>query len=133
MRYRGDWVANEKNLKPFTSNQSHEEAVKNGQKGGRESAKKRKTQKAYKALLQEIFCTEVQDEKMRAFAEIYGVNNPDVKTLTILGMVSASISGNHKAFETLLELSGEKQKDSNADVLKKLDKVLGDIDAIADE
>jgi hypothetical protein len=38
-------MANENNLKPFTNEQSHEEAVKNGRKGGVASGKARREKK----------------------------------------------------------------------------------------
>ena len=38
-------MANEENLKPFTSNQSREEAVRNGQKGGIASGYSRRQKK----------------------------------------------------------------------------------------
>lgn len=38
-------MANENNLKPFTNEQSHEEAVKNGRKGGVASGKARRDKK----------------------------------------------------------------------------------------
>lgn len=41
-------MANEQNLKPFTSNQSHEEAVKNGRKGGIASGEARREKKLIK-------------------------------------------------------------------------------------
>ena len=41
-------MANEQNLIPFTSNQSREEAKKNGAKGGRKSGEVRRKRKAMK-------------------------------------------------------------------------------------
>lgn len=41
-------MANEQNLKPFTSNQSREEAVKNGRKGGIRSGEVRRENKLIK-------------------------------------------------------------------------------------
>lgn len=41
-------MANEQNLKPFTSDQSHEEAVKNGRKGGIASGQARRERKLIK-------------------------------------------------------------------------------------
>ena len=44
----GGIMANEKNLKPFTSDQSREEAVKNGRKGGIRSGEVRRENKLIK-------------------------------------------------------------------------------------
>ena len=47
----GEEMANEKNLNPFTSDQSREEAKKNGRKGGIASGKaKRKKKTLQKAM-----------------------------------------------------------------------------------
>ena len=45
-------MANEQNLIPFTSDQSHEEAVKNGRKGGIESGKSKRAKKTFKELVE---------------------------------------------------------------------------------
>ena len=45
-------MANEKNLIPFTSNQSREEAVKNGAKGGRASGVARRRKKSMKQIME---------------------------------------------------------------------------------
>lgn len=121
-------MANVENLKPV---RTKEEARERGRNGGKKSGQARRQQKAYKELLSEMFKTKVNDEKLKAFAEQYGVKDADVKTLTLLGMVNAAISGNHKAFDMLLEMSGEKTQDKNADVLAKLDSVIGEVDKLA--
>ena len=127
--FGGGIMANKKNL----IQQDHTLTLEEQSMGGKASAEKRKKQKAYKELLSEMFTTKISDEKLKAFAEQYGIKDPDVKTLTLLGMINAAIAGNHKAFDALLEMSGEKTQDKNADVINKLDKILGDIDVIADE
>lgn len=126
-------MANVENLKKGKATQfkSGEQAAECGRKGGINSGKRKKEQKAYKELLSEMFKTKVNDEKLKAFAELYGVEDADVKTLTLLGMVHAAIGGNHKAFDMLLEMSGEKTQDKNADVLAKLDSVIGEVDKLA--
>lgn len=47
-------MANEQNLTPFTSEQSHEEAVKNGKKGGVNSGKARKRKADLRRMAQEV-------------------------------------------------------------------------------
>jgi hypothetical protein len=48
-------VANEKNLVPFTSEQSHEEAVKNGRKGGIASGEARRNRKMLRDCIDYLF------------------------------------------------------------------------------
>ena len=47
------YMANEQNLKPFTSEQSHEEAVKNGRKGGIRSGEVKRENKLIKERILE--------------------------------------------------------------------------------
>lgn len=125
-------MANEQNLKP-NELRTPSERRELAQKAGRASGKKRREQKVYKDLLNAILNSKVKNNDLKTFAETYGIKNPDIKTLTLLGMVRASINGNPNAFDRLYELTGEKKSDDNGEVLARLDKVIGDIDAIADE
>ena len=49
----GEEMANEKNLKPFTSDQSREEAKKNGRKGGIASGKAKRKKKDLRQAMEE--------------------------------------------------------------------------------
>lgn len=48
-------MANEQNLVPFTSEQSHEEAVKNGRKGGIASGESRRNKKMLRDCIDYLF------------------------------------------------------------------------------
>ena len=50
-------MANEKNLTPFTSDQSHDEAVKNGKKGGVASGAARRRKKTMRQTLNALLST----------------------------------------------------------------------------
>ena len=54
-------MANEQNLTPFTSEQSREEAVKNGQKGGIASGKARREKKTIQKILADLLDSEIKD------------------------------------------------------------------------
>ena len=125
-------MANEQNLIP-NEQRTPSERRENARKAGKASGKKRREQKFYKDLLNTLLKSEVKNEELKKFAESYGIKNPDIKTLTLLGMVRASINGNPNAFDRLYELTGEKKSDNNDEVLTRLDKVIGDIDAIANK
>lgn len=49
------------NLTPYTSEQSRDEAVKNGKKGGIASGQARREAKAFRTLLNQIFDTEISE------------------------------------------------------------------------
>ena len=56
-------MANEQNLTPFTSEQSHEEAVKNGKKGGVNSGKARKRKADLRRMAQEVLDGTYKDRR----------------------------------------------------------------------
>ncbi|MBQ2086152.1 MAG: hypothetical protein II464_07785 [Oscillospiraceae bacterium] len=85
-------MANVQNLKPFTSDQSHEEAVKNGRKGGKKSGEVRKERKLIKDRI----------------LERMGESDWD----TMIDNLIARATEDTKSFETLRDTIGEKPKES---------------------
>lgn len=84
-------MANEQNLRPFTSEQSREEAVKNGKKGGKKSVAKRRKNKEIRESLELIGSTkiDVDGEKMSgiealAFSAFRKAWNGDVKAMEFI-------------------------------------------------
>ena len=126
---RGGTVANEKNLKPV---RTKSEARERGKNGGIASGKKRREQKTYREIAKIVLSSKVENEEAKAIAKQFGIDEPDAKTLTLLGMVRAAAGGSHNAFDRLMELTGEKEQDSNADVIAKLDSVIGEVDKLAE-
>lgn len=122
-------MSNEKNLKPFTSEQSHEDAVKNGRKGGKKSGEVRRKKKAFKELAQTILSLKPTDKELMGLAAAMGVDDPDNKELVVIGLTLSAIKGNHNAFDRLLELTGEKEhttdeQDKQADLLNAIKKAV---------
>ena len=126
---RGGRVANEKNLKPV---RTKSEARERGKNGGIASGKKRREQKTYREIAKIVLSSKVENEEAKAIAKQFGIDEPDAKTLTLLGMVRAAAGGSHNAFDRLMELTGEKEQNNNADVLAKLDSVIGEVDKLAE-
>lgn len=62
-------MANKDNLKPFTSDQSHEEAVKNGRKGGVASGIARRKKADLKAAIETALTTNVVKEGVEMTGE----------------------------------------------------------------
>lgn len=100
-------MANKNNLVPFTSDQSHEEAVKNGRKGGTRSGEVRREQKTYREMAKAMLSAQVTDKAMLEELAKYGISDTDLKAVTLLGMIKASAEGSHNAFDRLLDLVGE--------------------------
>lgn len=84
-------MANEQNLKPFTSNQSHEEAVKNGRKGGIRSGEAKRERKL------------IRDRILERMGE-------DDWDKMIDGLIERAIADT-KSFESLRDTIGEKPSD----------------------
>ena len=91
-------MANEQNLRPFTSDQSREEAAKNGAKGGKASgearAAKRDLRKALEMLLEKEY-------KQRNGETITGTEAITAK------LFEQAMKGNIKAFATIRSTCGQ--------------------------
>ena len=66
-------MANEQNLVPFTTNQSREEAVKNGRKGGKASGKARRRKADFRKTLNLLLTAEIDNEEWKPVLESLGV------------------------------------------------------------
>lgn len=92
-------MANEQNLKPFTSDQSHEEAVQNGAKGGIASGEARRRKRdirlAMEALLEKQY--KGKDGKQLSGAEAIA-----------LKQMEKALKGDAKAFELVRDTAGQK-------------------------
>ena len=67
-------MANEQNLIPFTSNQSREEAKKNGSKGGKKSGEVRRQRKAMKEQMEMLLTLPVKNREQHGFIASLGIN-----------------------------------------------------------
>lgn len=102
-------MANEQNLIPFTSDQSREEASKNGRKGGKASGKARRAKVKMRKLVEMFAYLDVNkdvEKKMR----MLGI--PDEGMLILMQSVVAIFNkankGDVAAFNAIRDLLGEK-------------------------
>lgn len=86
-------MANEQNLKPFTAEQSREEAVKNGKKGGIASGKAKRKRKSLREQLEMLLETGNTQESIA------------------VALLEKAMSGDVRAFEVLRDTIGEKPVD----------------------
>lgn len=77
-------------------------------KGGKKSGEVRREQKTYREMAKAMLSAKVTDSAMLEEMAKYGIEETDLKALTLLGMIKASAEGSHNAFDRLLELAGEK-------------------------
>ena len=95
-------MANEQNLVPFTSEQSREEAVKNGQKGGIASGESRRARKTLRAELEILLSAQTIDKETGKKSE------STVQEAVTVALVKQALKGNTKAFEIIRDTIGEK-------------------------
>lgn len=107
----------DENLKPFTSEQSREEAERNGKKGGIASGKARREKKALRETMEEMLKVALKDEKL---LETYGKFGFAKKGMTMQDAIAAAMihqaaNGNVKAFKEIRETIAEKHEEEQRD------------------
>ena len=110
-------MANEQNLIPFTSDQSQEEAKKNGSKGGIASGKKRREKKAMKDTLETLLSMPLKSESIDDLEEIQSLAalkgaNITVQEAIMLAQIKKAVKGDTRAAEYIRDTSGNKAKES---------------------
>ena len=124
-------MANEQNLRPSEHKFTQEEA----KKGGRNSAKARREKKTIQKILADLLDSEIKDSPQFAkLASKMGVeSDKSVKDIfTMVCLLNSVKSGNLGDLERLSKLLGEDKQNENADVLSKLDNVIGEVDKLAE-
>ena len=124
-------MANEQNLRPSEYKLSQEEA----KRGGINSAKARREKKTIQKILSELLDGQIKDSPQFAkLASKMGVeSDKSVKDIfTMVCLLNSVKSGNLGDLERLSKLLGEDKQNENADVLSKLDKVIGEVDKLAE-
>lgn len=123
---------NEKNLKPI---RTESEAREKGRNGGIASGKARREKKTIQKILADLLDSEIKDSPQFAkLASKMGVeSNKSVKDIfTMVCLLNSVKNGNLGDLERLSKLLGEDKQNENADVLSKLDKVIGEVDKLAE-
>lgn len=124
-------MANEKNLIP----QAHILTVEEQSAGGKKSAEVRREKKTIQKILAELLDGQIKDNPQFAkLASKMGVeSDKSVKDIFAMVCLLNSVkSGNLGDLERLSKLLGEDKQNENADVLSKLDKVIGEVDKLAE-
>ena len=118
-----------------TQFRSGEEAVENGRKGGIASGQARREKKTIQKILADLLDSEIKDSPQFAkLASKMGVeSDKSVKDIfTMVCLLNSVKSGNLGDLERLSKLLGEDKQNENADVMSKLDKVIGEVDKLAE-
>ena len=104
-------MANEENLKPFTSKQSREKAVRNGRKGGKASGESKRRKKAMKDLVIEMLSldlTEEFEETLKTQAPmVLGKKKLTAEDAMIFGQMVKAMQGDTRAAAFIRDTAGE--------------------------
>ncbi len=109
---------NDENLKPFTSDQSHEEAVKNGRKGGKASGKARRERRRFEETLRIMLTLPSKQGKVTDAAKLKTLSkdeleaaNLTVQDKIVVRLINEAMRGSVKAYEAIRDQMGEKPTD----------------------
>ena len=130
-------MSNANNLKNGEATQfrTGEEQVEIARQGGIASGKARREKKTIQKILADLLDSEIKDSPQFAkLASKMGVeSDKSVKDIfTMVCLLNSVKSGNLGDLERLSKLLGEDKQNENADVLAKLDKVIGEVDKLAE-
>jgi len=99
-------VANEQNLVPFTTNQSREEAVKNGRKGGKASGRARRRKADFRKTLNLLLTAEIDNEEWKPVLESLGVECT-LESALLMAQIKEAMQGNTKAAYFVAQYAGQ--------------------------
>lgn len=102
-------MANTQNLRPFTSDQSREEAAKNGRKGGKKSGESRRRKRSMRENLQMLMELQIVNPDMIKTMKEFGVPDDEMtyQSAVNIARLNAALSMNIKAIDSVDELLSE--------------------------
>lgn len=102
-------MANNENLIPFTSNQSREEAVRNGRKGGKASGEARRKKADFRRTLNALLTAEIDSEEWTPLLQALGLDST-LESAVNMAMIKEAMSGNVKAYMAIKDVLGQTSK-----------------------
>ena len=124
-------MANEQNLIPFTSNQSREEAKKNGSKGGKKSGEVRRQRKAMKEQMEMLLTLPVKNQEQYSFISNLGIDKKEIdnQMALIVAMYAKALKGDVQAFNAIREVTQDERTASQEDRVQ----IINDLPSEEDE
>lgn len=107
-------MANEQNLKPFTSEQNREEAKKNGHKGGIASGKARREKADFIRVAKSLMNCEISEaNKKQIEAQFKELTTEEIsyRALILIKQLEKAVKGDINSAKFLIEATGEKPKE----------------------
>ena len=114
-------MANNENLVPFTSDQSREEAVRNGRKGGIKSGESRRRTAALRDTMNRLLTMKVEVEGLSDVLRSDGGDSTYEEVIT-MAMIQQAMLGDVKAYKAIMQVVGQTDK-SEADLEEQRSKV----------
>mgnify|MGYP000037393030 CR=1 FL=1 len=102
-------MANNENLIPFTSNQSREEAVRNGRKGGKASGEARRKKANFRKTLNALLTAEIDNTEWTPLLQALGVDST-LEAAVNMAMIKEALMGNVKAYTAIKDVLGQTSK-----------------------
>lgn len=102
-------MANEHNLIPFTSNQSREEAVKNGRKGGTASGETRRRKAAMRDTMNRLLTMKAEVKGLSDILRADGGESTYEEIIT-MAMIEKAMRGDVKAYLAIKDVLGQTSK-----------------------
>lgn len=102
-------MANEHNLKPFTSKQSREEAVRNGRKGGIKSGATRRRKAALRDTMNRLLTMQVEVDGLSDILRADGGESTYEEVIT-MAMIQQAMLGDVKAYQAIMKTVGQTDK-----------------------
>lgn len=122
-------------IEEVNSRRTREKHSEDSRKAGIASGQARREKKTVQKILEDLLDSEIKDSPQFAkLASKMGVeSDKSVKDIfTYICVLNSVKSGNLGDLERLTKLLGEDKQNENADVLSKLDKVIGEVDKLAE-
>lgn len=114
-------MANNENLVPFTSNQSHEEAVRNGRKGGIKSGQVRRRKAALRDTMNRCLTMQAHVDGLSDVLIADGGESTYEEIIT-MAMINQAMLGDVKAYNAIMKVVGQTDK-SEADLEEQAAKI----------
>ena len=111
-------MANEQNLVPFTTNQSREEAVKNGRKGGKASGRARRRKADFRKTLNLLLTAEIDNEEWKPVLESLGIECT-LESALLMAQIKEAMAGNTKAAYFVAQYAGQNAQTAADDAEQK--------------
>lgn len=127
-------MANEQNLKPFTSDQDREQAKINGRKGGLARQQQIRERKSMREQMEGLLSLSLKDQKVVNRFKQIGVDASDMNNqmALIVATYQKALKGDMQAMNVIRELIGERVQEFKVsatidDKVKELHGILDDL------